>query len=97
MHASATQFYQSRATTELGEAQDEATTALKILNERNFSLVFRVHNSTKDSLTRNYKRPGEKTRITHPANNSESQLIRPEMGHFPHSFIETNDHGNHNS
>ena len=60
MHASATQFYQSRATTELGEAQDEATTALKILNERNFTLVFRVHNNTKDSLTRNYKRPGEK-------------------------------------
>ena len=60
MHANALQFYQLRADTEVGYYRDEAVIAVKILMERDFTLVFSIHNSTKDALTRNYKRPNEK-------------------------------------
>jgi len=60
MHATALQFYQQRAESEVGHNRDEAMIAIKILLERDFTLVFSIHNSTKDALTRNYKRPNEK-------------------------------------
>jgi len=60
MHSSALSFYQSRIINETGEGRTEAATAVRILEERPFTLVFSVHNSTKDALTRNYKRPNDK-------------------------------------
>ena len=57
MHSTALSFYQSRIISETGEDRAEAATAVRILEERPFTLVFSVHNSTKDALTGNYKRP----------------------------------------
>ena len=62
-HAKALDFYGRKAqqsNTDENQRRD-ALTAVRVLSERNSTLVFSTHNSANDSLTRNYKRPGNTT------------------------------------
>ena len=57
-HAAALTFYQQRALLSTNDDErHDAATAARVLSERESTLVFSIHNSTKDALTKNYKKP----------------------------------------